>query len=254
MGVFMPDDNQGTSQNAQDQNQKPTLDEATIGNFVNAAVTNQLKRYQEKQEKALQDQLKAFGEQLKSSLAPAPQADPDDKSKKNGPDPRIAALEQQLQEMKQQAQDAESKRLATEKKAREDRAFNDFRSELSKVVRPETLDVVAGYLFKVQGVVEVGEDGEAVYKSSRTTLGVEEEVRLPIKDGVASWAKSDFAKPYLPSPGTSSAPQTKKPGHPITQLPEKLDLSTASDEQKLALASQQEAEIQRKLAEAGIKF
>jgi hypothetical protein len=244
----MPHENEGDSQNAPEQQPKYVTEEQIAG-VVNAAVTNHLKRVTEKQKTELEAMLKPIVEKL--NAPPPPPAEGDDTGKKKQPDPQIAALQQQLEDFKRQAREAEERRVATERKSRDDKAYSDLRAALTGVVKPEMLDVVAGYMFKIQGVVEVPEDGEPVFKTTRNTFGVEEELRLPLKDGVSSWAKSEAAKPFLPAPSSASATPVKKPGHPVQRLPENFNPDNATPEQKLRMAADLEEQIKQTLAANG---
>lgn len=250
----MPNETPGDSSNATDaSSQTPApkyVTEEQIGNVVNAAVSSHIKRFTEKQlPQMFEAALKPISDKLNAPPPPAPEGE--EKKGNNKQDPQIAALQQQLEDFKRQAREAEERRVASERKSREDGAFSALKSALTPHVRPEMLDALAGYMFKVQGAVEVPEDGEPVFKTSRSQFGVEEEVRLPIKDGIAGWLKTDAAKPWLPAPGTSNLQPTKKPNHQLQRLPENFNLETASDEQKIRAAAEMEQQIRAALAAAG---
>lgn len=254
----MPNETDGGSQNPPDTQNQISPE---VGNFINAAVTAQLKRFAEKQlpdvlKGHLESAMKPVLEKL-SAPPPAPQGDDEEqrpKGKKSAPSPEVAALEQKLQDTLKALKDAEDRRVATEKKAREDRAYSEFKVELGKHVRPDVLDMVADYLFRAQSVVDVQEDGNAYFKSTRNSYGIEEDIRLPIKDGVESWAKSDAAKPFLPSPGVSHADPLTKKKVVMAPMPKDIDLDKATPEQKVQMAMQKAEELGRKLAEQGIKI
>lgn len=256
MEDFMPDENsQGGSLNQPDTN-------AELGNMVNAAVTAHLKRFAEKQlpdilKGHLDAALKPVVEKLTAPVAPPPSDDePSPKTKgKNQPSPELAAMQQKLDDSLRALKEADDKRVAAEKKAREDRAYSDFKSELGKHVRPDMLDLVANHLFRIEGLVEVQEDGSALFKSSRSQYGIAEEIRLPLKDGVEQYVKSDAAKPFIPAPSTSQAPQTKKtPFQQPTKAPDAKDFDTMSPQQRVAAASRMEDDMRAKMAAAGRKI
>lgn len=245
----MPTETEGVSQTTPDPKtvEAPQPD---IGNLVNSAVTNQLKRFAEKQLPSLfAEAMKPFQEQI-AALKSVPE--PEDKKKVIAPE--VVALTQQLEEMKAKLTREAEQRATSEKKAREDRAFNDFKGHLSKSVRPEMLDMVASHLFHIKKLVEVGEDGTAVFKGTRTQLGMTEEVQYPLKDGVDNYLKSEDAKPYLPAPGVSTTPTSKRPTVMPSTMPKDFDLSKATPQQKLQAAEELEKTYAAALAARAAKF
>lgn len=240
----MPDENPGDSNNA-----LKYITEDQIGNIVNAAVTNHLKRFTENQlPKMLEASLKPIADKLS---APASTPDPEEKGKSKV-DPQVAALSKQLEDM-QKAMAAEREgRIAAEKKQREDRAFSDLKASLAPKVRPELLDMLANHLFKVEGRVEFEEDGSAVFKYERNNYGMKEEVRLPIKDGVDAYLNSDAAKPFIPAPGTSqTTPVRKSQTISLLNSPTPFDPAKASDEDKLKYAREIENRARESLKAQG---
>lgn len=183
---------------------------AEMGNAINAAVSNHIKRFTEKQlPTLLEGAMKPLLDQIAALKTAAPAQTPaaDDKTKTS---PEVAALTQQLADMKAKLAQEGEQRAAAEKKARDDRAFSDLKSFLAPTVRPEMLEVIANHLFHIQKTVEVDETGNAIFKGTRSNYGITEDVAFPLKDGVDQWLKSDAAKPYLPAPGTSQAAPTQR--------------------------------------------
>lgn len=241
----MPNENAEGSQNPSTedpQTPEPKSSEPNLGNLVNSAVTAQLRRFAEKQlPSMLESAIKPLTEQLAALKAAPPPPPPEEDSKKKV-SPEVAALTQQLEDMKAALKNEAESRALAEKKAREDRVFSDFKGHLAKSVRPEMLDVIANHLFHVQKMVEIDDSGSATFKGTRTNYGITEEIAYPLKDGVDNWLKSEDAKPYLPAPGTSNTPTTRRTVVSNTGLPKDFDLSKATPEQKLQYAEQLEQE------------
>lgn len=239
----MPDEIQGGSTPAPDTNGTTPAKDAPpdVAAMVNQAVTNHLKRFAEKQLPGLfESALKPIHEKLSAAPAITPPVADTKKS------PEYAALEQKLAEFEKRSQADSARAAAAEKKQREDRAFSDLRTQLTGKVLPDFLDVVSSHLFQVQKVVEFEEDGTPIFATMRKSPYGDEELRLPIKDGVEAWLKSDAARPYLPAPGTSGA-SPKPKGAPASFNPQ-FDPSKATDEEKImhAMAVTQAIESQRR--------
>lgn len=249
----MPNETESGSQTPDNQNESTPakLDSAELGNAINAAVSSHLRRFAEKQlPTLLAEAMKPFGEQI-AALKSTPATPVEEKTKIS---PETAALTQQLEELKTRlAQEAEQ-RVAVEKKAREDRAFSEFKSHLSKSVRPEMLDMVARDMFHNQKLVDVAEDGSVTFRGTRSNYGITEEVAYPLKDGVENWLKSDGAKPFLPAPSTSNTPTTRKQVQAPFQFEKTVDPSKLSPEQRVAYAKELEAKWAASLASQGVKI
>lgn len=238
----MPDDITDESKNSPEK-ETPAID----GNTINQAVTAHLKRFAEKQLPALLEaQLKPLFEKIEAvSKAPPPKEDESGKKV----DPEIAALKAKLDEQIAIATASEKARAAAEEKARNDKAFADFKGHLAKTVRPDMLDVVASHLFHIEKRVVVDpETGEATFKGVQTRFGITDEVAFPLKDGVENWAKSESAKPFLPAAGTSNTPKTTRAtGIAASSLPQNMNFETASPQQRIQAAAEMEAAMQAAL-------
>lgn len=229
--------NPGGSNPAPEQSSAPAAQTPDVAAIVNAAVTSHLKRFTEKQLPSLfESALKPLHEKLQ-----APQAPAKEDSKKS---PEYAALEQKLAELQRQNAEAASRVAAAEKKQREDRAFGELKSTLQGKVNPDFLDVVSSHLFQVQRVVDFEEDGTPVFAMKRKTAYGDEDLRLPIRDGVEQWLKSDAAKPFIPAPGTSSA--TPKPKAASASHNTAFDPETATPEERIQHAMSLVAAYQNK--------
>lgn len=210
-----------------------------VATLVNAAITGHMKRFTEKTLPGLfESALKPIHE--KFSAAPAPPATTVD-PKKN---PEYAALEQKMNDWEKKANESAQRAVAAESKQREDRAFNEVRANLSGKVLPEFQAIVAAHLFQVQRAVEYEEDGTPVFTMNRKTQFGDEPVRLPIKDGIEAWLKSDDAKPFIGAPGTSGASQKPRQGLSVSHQSAPFDASKATDEEKVVHAMATVAAIQ----------
>jgi hypothetical protein len=194
--------------------QKPALSADEIRQLVattaNAAVSSHLKR----------ELPKAIGEGLKGlnwrdTLAPvlselAPQPDPNKPPAPdpNKPDPRLSALEEKYKGLEAQYNAERQAREAAELKARDDRAFSQLRSALqgsdpnAPLVRAEALDAAAKLLFHADRRVVFGEQGEPLFVVRKQPFAgaAEEDMQLPLLDGVQHWLKTPEGKFFAPAP------------------------------------------------------
>lgn len=184
---------------------KVTITSAELSQLVNSAVTAQLKRAFTKELapaiQAAMAPLKQELDALKQKDGDAAQAQPN--GKKN---PEMLALEQRLEQMQAALQKAEDEKTAERKAAREDRAFSELVSSLTGKVRPGTETMVAK-LLKADGKLIVDEEAGAVLRvrGSRVKGMPEEDLDLPIVDGVAHYLKTKDAQIFLPSPSNGGA-------------------------------------------------
>jgi hypothetical protein len=213
-----------------------------IAEIVNAAVTAHIKRFEKSQSEAV-------AKLIEDKIPKAPVADP-----KNEPDPKKLtpeqlALQNQLDEIKKALLDSENKRAAIERQARDERAYADLRSHLSGV-RPELQEVAARDLFHAQKRVVFDEQSQRyLFKISKAPAAgmQEEEMLLPIQDGVNHWLKSKEAAGFLPAPtGAGGGANTRAPmagtapsGKDRNGLPT-WDKPATSDQDKLARAYERE--------------
>lgn len=251
----MPTENEPGSQNPGTPNDAPKTEanQAELGNAINAAVTSHMKRLTEKTlPTMLEGAMKPLLDQIAAlKAAPAPTAATDDKTKVS---PEVAALTQQLADMKTKLTQEGEQRAAAEKKSRDDRAFSDLKSQLASQVRPEMLNVIASHLFHIEKSVEVDDTGNAIFKGKQTNYGITEDVAYPMKDGVEQWLKSDAAKPYLPAPGTSSTPTTQRRHIAAPTFGKDVDISKLNPTQRVQYAEELELQATAALAAQGIRI
>jgi len=241
----MPTEPDDASQNASAEPKYVTADE--LGNMVNAAVTSHTKRLEKQFTAALETALKPVHEKLSAPPPPPPSGG---EEKKVTAAPEYLALQKQLEEMKANLTREAEARANAERKAREDKAFGELKSMLGPQVRPELLDVLASHLFAVDKRVDFEDDGTPVFKWK----GTYEEERLPLKDGISQFLKSDAAKPFLPAPASGGAPPLPKrsptPGGPQSSAKPDYSKPLQTDDEKAQRAQQRAAEMAAKLAAA----
>lgn len=186
-----------------------------LNSSINAAVSSQLKRamkaVEENFSKSMEAQLAAA---LKNFTPP-----PTDSKAKPEKDPALAALQQQLDEATKKAQAAEQRQNLAEQKQKEDKAKSDLVSNLTKAgVRPEMVEIAATYIW-AKGLIDFDESGTALFKGKRN-LGYglpEEDMHLPMADGVESYLKKDGAV-YMPAPGAGGPLGTARARGPISAV------------------------------------
>lgn len=220
-----------------------------MGQVVNAAVTNHMKRVtgqlEEKFGKSLDEKLgglmSAFDTQLKASLPellkglqPQPSDDePGGKGGKKGKpeeprvDPKVAEMEKQLQSLtarlEQEAKEREAERkMAAEaqRRALEDRGFAEFKAGLAgKVLNGREEDLAT--LVRAKGMFTLDENGQPrikVVEKNKYTQQDEEQF-LDLNEGLKTLLAKDFAQVYLPPPapggaGGNGGQRQQKPANP----------------------------------------
>ncbi len=203
------------SPNPSDTNNDQPKPEDQFGNIANAAAKNQLTRFSEKVLPGIIAKvMEPLMAEIASLKAPKPDADEDSVKKGGKASPEVEAMKAQIEEFKNRLSSEQNARVAAEKKSRDDGALSALRSELSPHVRPELLGVLANELFHQRKVVDYDDDGTPLFKSKKIDMyGDPEEVRMPLKDGVLHFLKSEDAKAFLPAPsGGSGAPPMRKSG------------------------------------------
>jgi hypothetical protein len=224
------------------------LTEEDVGKLVNAsvnaAVTSQLKRMLApavteaigglKLESKIAEAIKAAqpAEPAPGALGDAPK-----------PDPRLSALESKYAELEKRYQAEQEARAEAEKKGRDAAARAALKAALEPHISGTQLEVASRYLYDAQGVVTFDEDGTPLVKSKRAPMrGMpEEDVFLPIADGVNEWIKSEEAKiflpPHKPTPGKQS------PGAPSlrrgSEMP-RYDSPATTEDEKIQRATERE--------------
>lgn len=186
---------------------------AGLGNTINAAVTSQLKRVEPKHAEAVQAAVDAAlakqreeQEQQREEQQGKNGNAPNDKNQNGQPhrDPeaekRALALEKQVLALQKALEDGNTQRAAAEKRAREQGAQSRLSSALSKV-KPEVKDLLAK-AWQADGKVTFDADGNPMLRVRKSPVkGLpEEDMELPLEEGVAHWLSTKEAEAYLPPP------------------------------------------------------
>lgn len=181
---------------------------AEIGALISGAFKSEGKRQIASAVKDALEGLK-LGDTIAAEVAKLkPEEKPEPKPGEKKPDPEVSALKAKLEELtRAHAQQTEAARVANEN-ARNEKAMASLRAELGPHVRPDALELAARDLFTGQKRVTFDEQGNPLLTVRKSSLlGGEEDVPLPLKDGVAHWLKTE-GKFFAPAPnGGGSDPK-----------------------------------------------
>lgn len=192
-----------------------------VAKIVNQAVTSQLSRMLPKAiEGVLPTLTKTVSEQV---AATAKIPEPAQKTDENKPSPELLALQRQIADLQAANKASEERAQVVERKAREDAAYGELRTELARHVKPEFVDIVAKSLYYADKRVEFDDTGKPLFKAMIPSYqgGPLQETLLPLRDGVEAFAKSKEADIYRP------APTTKTPNSPPPRIPTSVSNATS---------------------------
>lgn len=181
------------------------LTRAEVGALISGALKGEGKRQIAAAVKDALDGLK-LGETIASEVAKLKPAEPPEPKPGEGkPDPKIAALETKLAEVTDKLKaEAEARQKAVEESRAKD-ARAALRSALTPLVRPEALDIAVRDLFDAQKRVTLDESGNPLIRVRRKDYaGADEDVDMPIADGVGHWINTQEGKFFAPAPGVQS--------------------------------------------------
>jgi len=235
----MPNENPDLDQNPT-ADQSDSTDPVKLSQLVNQVVSSHIKRSLAKEvTAAVEAAIAPFKEKL---TAPPPSSDDESGVKKKSKvDPEVAALQAQLTELKDNYAKAQAAQIAAEQKQRDVAAMAELRSALAKHVRPEAVDMVTEYLYKAKGVITFDEAGTPLFKSRRAPSPglAEEDIELPLTDGVQAFLKTREAAAFLPAPPTAGAPPVPQVRRQVTAggLP-KYDQPAVNDAEKIRRAAE----------------
>lgn len=195
-----------------EQNEQPNPEEK-LNATINSAVTAQLKRAMSKQAEEfktlLADSLKAF------KPAPPPE-DEDTKKQQKQADPALAAMRAQVEAMQASLAEANTKRERAEAKQREDKAFGELKDALKNKARPDMVDLLAKNFFYADKRVEFDDEGNPLFRVKRSTPGLaDEDVLMPLQEGVNQFLGSKEAAPFLPAPVPGGTTQQRGSRMPV---------------------------------------
>jgi hypothetical protein len=145
------------------------------------------------------------------------QSDGKDKGNAGKPDPAMTAMSQKVNLLETRLKESETKREEAETRAKLDSAKSSLRNALQAHVRPEALDMATDLLFDARKRVSLDDSGRTLFSIRQAAYPgmTEEDMQLPLADGIAQWLKSDEAKLLLPAPGgghkSGSGPQKGQP-------------------------------------------
>jgi hypothetical protein len=240
--------------------QKPFTEDQirAIGGMISGAFKNEGKRLIQSTVTEAIGGLK-IGETIATEIAKLKETPGSDPSKgapggtDGKPDPKVSALEATVQQLKTQLQTEAEDRKKAEESARNEKTYTTLLSELTPHVRPEALELAARDLFVGQKRVTFDEQGNALFTVRRATYtgGPEEDVAMPLKEGVSHWAKSNEGKFFAPAP-TSGGDKKGPPGPGARRveaggdgLP-RYDTPATTDAEKLRRAQERETILKEK--------
>lgn len=199
-----------TDENSQDQSQNepaPQKKEPDVSAVANAAAAAHVKRLADK----LDEKFNSITQVLEAlKQKPAPEPESGKKGKKDDADPELVALRQKLDEVQNNFTQAQKRAEEAERKRREDQTRSDVIEHLRKNARADMAPFLADYLLKATNKIEYDTDGTPLFRH-RMSPGqgmAEEDVLMPLTDGLDAYLKSDSAKPFLPAPASGAAPKT----------------------------------------------
>ncbi len=180
-----------------------------LGKTVNSAITSHMKR-----QPSIADALKGMNwEEMLTpviqKLAPPPKADPEPGTPKQ--DPRLSALEAKYAELETKYRSEQTAREKAEQKSRDESAFQALRSALTGHVLPEAAESAAKILFHADRRVTFDEHGNPLMTVRKAPYqgAAEEDLQLPLADGVKHWIGTREGKLFAPPPAVQDP---KRPG------------------------------------------
>ena len=216
-----------------------------IGGMISAALKGEGTRLVAKAvEGALKD-LK-IGETIAAEVAKLKPAEPEHKHEKGDkPDPKIAALETKLAEVTEKLKAEATERQKAVEEGRSKDAQAALRSALTGHVRPEALDLAVRDLYVAQKRVTLDEQGNPLIKVRRKDYaGADEDVDMPLADGVQHWLKTPEGKFFAPPPSGGADPKGGGGPRRTTQLGRDglphYDTPATTDAEKLRRAQERE--------------
>jgi hypothetical protein len=215
----MPEESKETPPGAFTEAQIAALTELigkTTAPIINAAVTSHMKRQpnpaDEFKKLLTKDSLAPLLTELMEASGTKPTVETPGGTQPPKADPKIAALEAQLADMKSAMARSAQETKAAQEAARDEKALASLKSELAPHVRPEGLDMAADLLFKARKRVTFDEQGTPLMSVKRAPYAgaAEEDIPMPLTDGVQHWLKSEEAKIFIPAPAANT--QQQRPG------------------------------------------
>jgi len=194
----------------------------TLNTTLNQAVTSHLKRLEGKLATDTQAAVNAEVEKIRvemeknsgGSPPPAGQQQPPAGQNHGGlglspeAEKRMKMLEEQNTKLAKELETGNAQRAAAEKRAREQAANSRILSALDAgKVKPEVRELLAT-TWQANGRVTYDADGNPLLKIRKAQYagGLEEDVDVPLEDGLKHWLGTKDAEPYLPPPSNHRHP------------------------------------------------
>jgi hypothetical protein len=188
---------------------KPFTDEQqqAIGAAISGALKSEGKRLVAS---AVTEALGALklGETIAAEVAKLkPEAPPEQKPGEKKADPEVAALKAKLEEVTAKLTTEAAERQKAVEATKNEKALAALKTALGPLVRPEALEIAASHLFVAQKRITTDEQGNPLIKVRKAAYagGAEEDVELPLADGIQHWMKSSEGKFFAPAPGGGGA-------------------------------------------------
>jgi hypothetical protein len=174
---------------------------SVVGNTVNAAMTNHLKRFKpEEQASQIQKQIdEAIAKVLTQGQSQPGNATAPDAAK---PSPEMIRMQEQFEKLERKYAESEARGKEIEEKARLDNMFASTKSALAdKGIVGIKADALIAH-FQRTNMLRFNEDGSPrmFVKRSRTKNSPAEELDWDITQGVDDWSKGPEAAEFLPPP------------------------------------------------------
>lgn len=181
---------------------------------LNPAITTHLKRFGEKIEKTL-------GEQIAKLAPPKPEDKPEDKPAPGGAppkaDPELLKLREGYEKLQKQFAEESTARKAAEQKAARDATHADLRTHLDALgVKGARARAVIADL-EQSGALKLNESGQYELTVKRARMKGAKPEALTFDDlaaGLKDWAATEDAKEFLPPPANLNP--GKRPGLPAS--------------------------------------
>lgn len=199
---------------------------------LNPAITTHLKRFGEKIEKTLADQV--------AKLAPPkPEDKPEDKPAPGGPapkaDPEVVKLREQLDKLTRSQAESEARAKAAEQKAARDTVHAQLKESLAQkgVTGARARAVIAD--LETSGALKFDEESGqytlSVKRPRAKGAKAEELVFDDLAAGLDDWTKTPDAAEFLPPPGPAPKTRPGLPGAPRAAAPRAAEAPATRTEQ-----------------------
>jgi len=172
---------------------------------VAAMVTGAITAHSKKLQKELTASIEGLklDEKIANALkAAVPAEAPDGEHKPRTVDPRLVALEDKAKQLEASLAKSEQARSEAVQRSRDESARSALKAALSAGVAPGATDMAAKLLFDAEKRIGFDEDGTPFFRTRRSPgHGMpEEDMQMPLADGVKHWLQSDDAKIFVPAP------------------------------------------------------